>query len=242
MNHILRIPVIVILTVITVLCLSSCEEGPNLPVVTTTSVSAITNTSATTGGHVTGDGGAVITSRGVVCGTASNPTIAGPKTSDGIGRGSFTSILTDLQAGTTHYLRAYATNSEGTAYGNQITFTTTDIPASGDWIINASFGTFTFTIDPSGTKIPEVYLVFSNWGCGPVTQSGGVTIKRDPPWPIEDGSFEIIHEWGGSFPSYDHKLTVTGTHDGTNQKFTGTWTHDSFGTICSDTWEANAPI
>ncbi len=119
---------------------------------------------------------------------------------------------------------------------------TNQLPAAGEWIINASFGTYTFTIDSTGTKIPKVYYVFSNWSCGPVTISGGVNINRDPPWPIEDGSFVIIDTWGGSSPSYDHEFTIKGTYDPPNQKFSGTWTHNSFGTICPGTWEATAPI
>jgi uncharacterized protein (TIGR02145 family) len=96
-----------------------------LPTVLTTALSLITGTSATSGGNVTNDGGATITSRGVVWGTNPNPTIALPtKTVDGTGTGSFVSTISGLNVNTTYYVRAYATNSLGTAYGNQQTFTT----------------------------------------------------------------------------------------------------------------------
>ena len=124
MNHILKIQVLVILAVSSILSLSSCEKEPTLPSVSTSNVTAIAQTTVSSGGNVTSDGGAEVTIRGVVCGTASNPTISGPKTSDGKGTGSYTSIMTGLQPGTTYYLRAYATNSVGTAYGNQLSFTT----------------------------------------------------------------------------------------------------------------------
>ncbi|MDI1317426.1 DUF1566 domain-containing protein [Flavobacterium sp.] len=93
--------------------------------ITTTSVSAVTQTTASSGGNINNDGGATITSRGVCwSNTSSNPTIANTKTINGSGVGAFLSSLTTLSPGTTYYVRAYATNSVGTAYGNVITFTT----------------------------------------------------------------------------------------------------------------------
>ena len=94
------------------------------PTVTTTAASNITSTTATSGGNVIITGGAAVTARGVCWGTSQNPTISGSHTTDGSGTGSFTSSLTGLTAGTTYYVRAYATNAAGTAYGSQITFTT----------------------------------------------------------------------------------------------------------------------
>ena len=94
------------------------------PTVTTTEVTLITSNSAVTGGNVTSDGGANVTARGVCYSTSQNPTINGQHTSDGNGTGTFTSTLTGLTANTTYYVRAYATNSEGTSYGSQKTFTT----------------------------------------------------------------------------------------------------------------------
>jgi uncharacterized protein (TIGR02145 family) len=93
--------------------------------ITTTAVTAVTFTSAVTGGNITSDGLAPVTARGVAYGTAANPTVAGSKTTDGSGAGTFTSNLTNLAEGTTYYVRAYATNSRGTAYGNEVTFSTT---------------------------------------------------------------------------------------------------------------------
>jgi hypothetical protein len=92
---------------------------------TTTSVSDITSTTATGGGNITNDGGSAITQKGVVWSTTQDPTISlDTKTTDGSGTGSFTSNLTGLTSGTTYYIRAYATNSIGTYYGNEISFTT----------------------------------------------------------------------------------------------------------------------
>ena len=96
-----------------------------LPTVTTSTVTSIMSTTANSGGNITSDGGASVSSRGVVWSTSQNPTIAlSTKTIDGTGTGNFSSAISGLTANTTYYLRAYATNSAGTAYGNEITFTT----------------------------------------------------------------------------------------------------------------------
>ena len=87
-------------------------------------VSDVTATTATCGGYVSDDGGATVTARGVCWSTSQNPTISDSHTTDGSGTGSFTSNITGLNALTTYYVRAYATNSEGTTYGNQVSFTT----------------------------------------------------------------------------------------------------------------------
>ncbi|CAM3774750.1 DUF1566 domain-containing protein [Flavobacterium gelidilacus] len=92
---------------------------------TTTAISIITQTSANSGGNIAGDGGATITSRGVCwSNTTSSPTTSNSKTTDGNGIGTFSSNMTSLLPGTTYYVRAYATNSAGTAYGSTKTFTT----------------------------------------------------------------------------------------------------------------------
>lgn len=94
------------------------------PTVTTSEITSISNNTATSGGNITSDGGDSITARGVCWNTTGNPTISDSTTSDGTGTGSFTSTLTGLTPGTTYYVRAYATNSMGTAYGEELTFAT----------------------------------------------------------------------------------------------------------------------
>ena len=99
--------------------------GGCLPLITTTSVSNITSTTAIGGGNISNDGGESITARGVCWSTSNNPTIAlSTKTSDGIGKGGFTSSMVALTPNTTYYVRAYATNVVGTAYGAELIFTT----------------------------------------------------------------------------------------------------------------------
>jgi uncharacterized protein (TIGR02145 family) len=97
----------------------------NLATLTSTVASSITNTSAISGGNITNDGGTLITQRGICFSSSPSPTTANTTIISGSGIGSFTSNLTGLTSSTTYYIRAYATNSSGTAYGNEVSFTTT---------------------------------------------------------------------------------------------------------------------
>jgi uncharacterized protein (TIGR02145 family) len=101
----------------------------NLPSVTTSAASSITTSTALSGGAISNDGGAAVTIRGVCWNTSPNPTISlSTKTINGTGIGAFTSNITSLSANTTYYLRAYATNSVGTSYGNEVSFITASPP------------------------------------------------------------------------------------------------------------------
>jgi len=91
--------------------------------ISTISASEIGLNSAKSGGQITSDGGNAVISRGIVWDINSNPTISlSTKTIDGNGTGNFTSNLENLEGGKTYYVRAYATNGKGTAYGNEISF------------------------------------------------------------------------------------------------------------------------
>ena len=120
------------------------------PTISSTAASSITNATASSGGNVTSDGGASVTVRGVCWSTSVNPTILDSKTSDGTGTGSFSSSLTGLTGLTTYHYRAYATNSVGTSYGDDLTFTTISAGpttfvstttgswySAGSWVSNA---------------------------------------------------------------------------------------------------------
>ena len=102
----------------------SFTTQPIMPIVTTATVTDITATTFTCGGVVASDGGASVTARGICWSTEQNPTIADSHTTDGGGLGIFTSNVTGLSCGTTYYMRAYATNSVGTAYGEEYSVTT----------------------------------------------------------------------------------------------------------------------
>jgi len=120
-----------------------------IPTINTTVATSITTTAATSGGNITSDGGASITSRGVCWSTTANPTIANSKTTDGTGSGTFSSTITGLSPGTSYHIRAYATNSAGTAYGSDLTFTTSTIPT----LITTAASLITGTTATSGGNI-----------------------------------------------------------------------------------------
>ena len=129
--------------------------------ITTNTLSLITLTTASGGGNINSDGGATVTSRGVCWSNInSNPTISNTKTIDGSGTGAFSSSLTGLTPGTTYYVRAYATNSAGTAYGSMKSFITQSatIPQG---IITTTASSITQTTATSG---------------GSITSDGGATI------------------------------------------------------------------
>jgi len=98
----------------------------NAPTVSTTVASSVLAYSAIVGGSVTSDGQAGVTERGVVWSTSQNPTTASNKATSGSGTGNFSVTLNSLTPKTVYYARAFAVNAIGTAYGNQVTFTTTE--------------------------------------------------------------------------------------------------------------------
>jgi len=118
-------------------------------IVNTNSVTNISSVSATGGGNIT-DGGSPVTARGVCWSTVANPTIADPKTTDGVGSGSFTSNITGLSQNTTYHVRAYATNSVGTSYGSDVTFATINIVTTAATAITVTTATSGGTISSDG--------------------------------------------------------------------------------------------
>jgi hypothetical protein len=93
--------------------------------ITTNAVYGISNQSAYSGGSISSDGGSVVTQRGVAYDSTANPIMAGSITSDGTGAGSYTSLMAGLTPSTTYYVRSYAINASGTAYGQERSFQTT---------------------------------------------------------------------------------------------------------------------
>lgn len=104
-----------------------------LPTITTLTVSNITDSSATSGGTITSNGGDNILAAGLCWDTVAGPTISGNKTSSFQNNNQFTTQINNLKPGLTYFVRAYATNSKGTAYGNELSFTTTKSPKWVSW-------------------------------------------------------------------------------------------------------------
>ena len=153
--------------------ISAANPPPaQLATLTTSAVSSLTNISATLGGNITDDGGANITTRGVCYSLNTNPTTADNITNDGNGTGSFTSNLSGLTASMTYYVRSYATNSAGTAYGNELSFTT---PATAPLAIGDSYqGGIIFYLDGLGGGLIAAPTNQGTcpWGCSNTSISG----------------------------------------------------------------------
>lgn len=133
-------------------------------------------TGATCGGNVTSDGGSAVSAKGVCWNTSPDPTISlSTKTLNGSGLGTFTSSITGLLRGKTYYVRAYATNSNKTVYGNEESFTT-----------NASLATLTTTSVTSTLATSATNAVsggnISDDGGGPIT-ARGVIWSQSTPFP-----------------------------------------------------------
>jgi uncharacterized protein (TIGR02145 family) len=113
-----------LLTIFFLMFTNSCVDPSLVPVVQTKSFTAITANTATCWGNVPSDPGSEITERGVCWNTKSNPTIKNSKATTTAGTGNFSVAMTGLTMETTYYVRCYATNKSGTAYGNELTLTT----------------------------------------------------------------------------------------------------------------------
>ncbi len=147
---------------------------------TTTGLSSVTSFSADCGGTIISDGGSTITTKGVCWSTSSNPTInLATRTTEINDSKTFTSLLTGLSGNTTYYVRAYATNSAGTDYGNEIVFTTPISSSIGDVFKGGKIAYFLQTgdsgYDPNirhGLIIGNRNLTSTGWGCDNTTLIG----------------------------------------------------------------------
>jgi hypothetical protein len=142
--------------------------GLSVPVLTTRAVIGISSNLAGSGGVISSDGGSPITAKGICWSLNPSPTIANSKTTDGAGAASFSSTMTGLNPLTTYYVRAYATNALGTAYGSELGFTTTDLVTPGPTV--PVVGTSTTAITGSSTASSGGYV--SNDGGSTVTARG----------------------------------------------------------------------
>jgi len=188
--------------------------------VVTNPITNITSTTATGGGNIKSDGGFPITERGVCWSTSQNPTVSDSKTIDGSGIGSFTSNLTGLTLNTLYYVRAYATNTKGTMYGNQVNFktvlgeTVTDI--DGNVYHTITIGTQVWMVENlrttkynDGTSIP---LVTDSVEWSTLSTPGYCWYNNDAANP-----YGALYNW---FTVNTGKLAPTGWHVPTSAEWT----------------------
>lgn len=175
------------------------------PSVTTLEADSVAPTSAQTEGSVTNDGGAPVTQRGVAYGTDPNPGIAGATVTAGSGVGGFAAALSDLTPNTTYYVRAYATNSAGTGYGAQDSFTTPKIPQTIAFpeLAPRSYGDAVFALSAEASSALPVSYLSSNLEVATVSD-GVVTI-------VGAGSAVITASQGGNdwyYPAPEAERTL----------------------------------
>jgi uncharacterized protein (TIGR02145 family) len=202
-----------ILILIPVLLFASCKK-PTLPSLSTIPVTSILQTSAYSGGYINSDGNAQITARGVCWNTSVDPATTNSKTSDTTSTAFFISHITGLTPHTIYYLRAYATNSEGTAYGDQVSFTTYEV-----------------SVPTVTTKAPKSLTLTSATSGGNIINDGGIAVTgRGVCWnttgsPTITDSYSSDGSGAGLFVSTMSDLTIGTTYYirayGTNSLGTG---------------------
>jgi len=173
---------------------TSTSTTTTIPILTTSVVSAISSTTAITGGTITDQGSTLVSSRGLVYGTS-----AGSSTytvTSGSGAGTFTTTLTGLTQGTRYYVRSFATNVQGTGYGAEISFTTQT--------------TATVSATASVTSIAGTTAI----GGGTITTDGGATVtSRGLVWGTTSGSSTYSLTAGTGTGTYTS--SITGLNNGT---------------------------
>ncbi|MFA4907162.1 MAG: FISUMP domain-containing protein [archaeon] len=196
----------------------SCEKNPTessekVPELATSEVTDIGRTSATCGGTISSDGGSTITAKGVCWSTGQTPKVSDNKTTDGTGAGSFESEITGLTAGTNYYVRAYATNGDGTGYGSAMSFKTDDP-------IEPGVGT---------AEVSEITATTAKCGGEVYSDGGSAVIARGVCWstdqnPTVSDSKTTDGTGTGSFTS-----EITGLTAGTDY-YVCTYATNSIGT------------
>ena len=186
--------------------------------VVTGDVSGIATTTARVTAEVVVDGGAAVTERGVCYNTSGAPTIADGRADGGAGLGAFTRILTGLTPGVTCYVRAYAVNAAGVAYGEERSFTTTipdlhitvettttDSPLVGQQVHFLTAVSNTGTAEATDVIVmlpipPNAEFVSATMGGQPSGQIAGVVLEQ------EAGRVKLF--FGNVPPGQDRRLTV----------------------------------
>lgn len=198
------------------------EDKTSKPSVITAPVTEITSVTVTCGGNITADGGAPITSRGVVWGTVENPTLVNNIriTNNGTGTGSFISLITDLTPGASYHVRAYATNTIGTNYGEDITFTTNGaIDIDGNIYKTVKIGTQVWMAENlkttkynNGNQISNV-TNDSEWGILTI----GAYAWQDNNEASYKNSYGALYNW---YAVETGNLCPTGWHVPTHEEWT----------------------
>lgn len=239
------IPKLLVTIILSFVLMQSCTKSDtptpintDVLTLTTTLPSSIATITASCGGTVITDGGSIVTARGVVWSTIPNPTIAlATKTTDGTGTGVFTSMLSGLNPSTTYYVKAYATNSTGTSYGNELSFATlqsssttvTDVDGNTYPLVTICAQVWTtknlaVTAYSDGTPIPQVTdptawgnLTTGAWCYYNNDAANGTTYGKLYNWYAAAGIYDAASL---ANPTLRKKLAPMGWHVPTDAEWT----------------------
>ena len=146
--------IFIVFTLLPLSCSKDDNNPSSVPELTTDTISTITHSTANCGGNIISNGGETVTARGVCWSVSQTPTVSDNKTNDGDGVGKFTSEMSGLTPETKYYVRAYATNSVGTGYGNELSFTSEPECAL---VCNISTESYSFEISCCGS-FPQLFF------------------------------------------------------------------------------------
>ena len=227
------------------------EGATGLATISTTAITNITQTSATSGGNVTSNGGSTVTARGVCWSTSQNPELSDNHTVDGTGTGIYTSYISGLTENTVYYVRAYATNINGTAYGSQVSDTTQDGGGGSgcEGITEITYGGQTYNTVEIGNQCwfkenlnyesgnswcyngspgyCETYGRLYDWYTAVGVCPGGWHLPNDEEWKILEGN--VDSQYGYPDPEWDDEGS-RGLDVGLNLKSTSRWWDNGNGT------------
>ena len=204
------------LAIVLAIPFSSCKkDSSNAPSITTIAATVTSSTTATSGGTISSPGSSAVIASGICWSMNANPTITDSKTTDGTLSGSFTSSMSGLTPATLYHVRAYATNTNGTGYGAEVTFTTGSQIKSITFYAAWAGGTeeWDFTYDASGkvTKIADLWensldktLTYDYSVAGKLTimKNGSSTYGS---YDLNASGYITKDDWGnGEYASYDY--------------------------------------
>jgi uncharacterized protein (TIGR02145 family) len=203
-QHFLQKIFVFLLLIAFAISISTCKKSDNgtstsVPSVITQTPTAVTDTSASVGGFISTDGGLSIIERGICYGKNQNPTVSDNTIKSGSGIGSYICSITGLVPGTPYYVRAYALNSVGTGYGNQVNFSTA--VRQGPFVLTDSVSNITQTGATCSSKV-------TSEGSSPVTARG--VCWSTSHLPVVTGSHTTDGSGSGAFTS-----SITGLSPGT---------------------------
>lgn len=188
-------------------------QGPDDIIINTSPVTSVTQTTALCGGEVIDDGGNNITGKGVCWSTSPNPTTNNEYTIDGIGVGVFVSSLTGLNEFTTYFVKAYAINSSGTVYGNQVEFTTLSAGNTAPVAV--------FLVDPTSGPTSTIFSFDASDSYDNEDPTSNLQVRwdweNDGEWDIDWNTNKTETHQYGSEGTYTVKMEVKDTEGALNQ-------------------------